>query len=78
MKCLTLTAVSLAFAVSAHAQSTNQAAPASAADRIATQIGKLVIQTEQQQDIITALRNELSKAQAKIKQLEPKPDADHP
>jgi len=50
-----------------------QQAQLPAADRIAMQIGALIIQTQQQQDQITSLQDRLAKAQARISELEPKP-----
>lgn len=49
-----------------------------ASDRIAAQIGSLVIQVEQQRDQIAALQDQLAKAQARIKELEPKPLVEAP
>lgn len=59
-------ALSLLLATPALAQ--QQAAP----DRIANQIGTFFIQVQQQQDTITMLQAELTKALARIKELEAK------
>lgn len=45
-----------------------------AVDRIAAQIGACIIQAEQQRDQMAALQDQLAKAQARIRELEPKPE----
>lgn len=47
-----------------------QQQPPNAADRIATQLGQLFIQNQQQLDQIAQLTDQLAKAQARIKELE--------
>lgn len=53
-------------------QQPNQLTQSTAADRLATSLGKLLIQLEQQNDIISNLNSQLAKAQDEIKTLKEK------
>ena len=70
--------VVLALIIASPAIAQHQPADVRAAAELGSQIGAMALKIHQQQDQITLLQDQLAKAQARIKELEPKPPEERP